>query len=84
MLTVVGCRDRVGGGRDADAMRWVADSTDVSRDADSTNVAGIGSVAAEMLTRSGIGKLLLFDYDNLPPLYKSIYHILFSVVVSVW
>jgi len=26
-------------------------------------LGGIGSVAAEMLTRCGIGKLLLFDYD---------------------
>eukprot|EP00474_Spongospora_subterranea_P009577 CRZ10035.1 hypothetical protein [Spongospora subterranea] len=27
-------------------------------------VGGIGSVAAEMLTRCGVGKLLLFDYDK--------------------
>jgi ubiquitin-like modifier-activating enzyme 5 len=27
-------------------------------------VGGIGSVVAEMLTRCGIGKLLLFDYDK--------------------
>ncbi|CAK9292071.1 unnamed protein product [Gordionus sp. m RMFG-2023] len=27
-------------------------------------VGGVGSVAAEMLTRCGIGKLLLFDYDK--------------------
>lgn len=27
-------------------------------------VGGVGSVAAEMLTRCGIGKLLLFDYDT--------------------
>lgn len=27
-------------------------------------LGGIGSVAAEMLTRCGIGKLLLFDYDK--------------------
>jgi ubiquitin-like modifier-activating enzyme 5 len=27
-------------------------------------LGGIGSVAAEMLTRCGIGKLLLFDYDT--------------------
>lgn len=27
-------------------------------------VGGIGSVAAEMLTRCGIGKLILYDYDN--------------------
>jgi ubiquitin-like modifier-activating enzyme 5 len=25
---------------------------------------GVGSVAAEMLTRCGVGKLLLFDYDK--------------------
>lgn len=27
-------------------------------------VGGIGSVAADMLTRCGIGKLILFDYDK--------------------
>lgn len=27
-------------------------------------VGGVGSVAAEMLTRCGIGKLVLFDYDK--------------------
>ncbi|KAL1129557.1 hypothetical protein AAG570_012502 [Ranatra chinensis] len=27
-------------------------------------VGGVGSVAAEMLTRCGIGKLILFDYDH--------------------
>jgi len=27
-------------------------------------VGGVGSVAAEMLTRCGVGKLILFDYDN--------------------
>jgi ubiquitin-like modifier-activating enzyme 5 len=27
-------------------------------------LGGIGSVAAEMLTRCGVGKLLLFDYDT--------------------
>ncbi|CAG2168023.1 unnamed protein product, partial [Oppiella nova] len=27
-------------------------------------VGGVGSVTAEMLTRCGIGKLLLFDYDR--------------------
>ena len=27
-------------------------------------LGGIGSVAAEMLTRCGIGKLILFDYDT--------------------
>ena len=27
-------------------------------------VGGIGSVVAEMLTRSGIGKLILYDYDR--------------------
>jgi ubiquitin-like modifier-activating enzyme 5 len=27
-------------------------------------VGGIGSVAAEMLTRCGIGKLVLYDYDK--------------------
>ena len=27
-------------------------------------LGGIGSVAAEMLTRCGIGKLILFDYDK--------------------
>ena len=27
-------------------------------------VGGVGSVTAEMLTRCGVGKLLLFDYDK--------------------
>jgi ubiquitin-like modifier-activating enzyme 5 len=27
-------------------------------------VGGIGSVVAEMLTRCGVGKLILFDYDK--------------------
>lgn len=27
-------------------------------------VGGVGSVAAEMLTRCGIGRLILFDYDK--------------------
>ena len=27
-------------------------------------VGGVGSVAAEMLTRCGVGKLILFDYDK--------------------
>ena len=27
-------------------------------------VGGVGSVTAEMLTRCGIGKLILFDYDK--------------------
>jgi ubiquitin-like modifier-activating enzyme 5 len=27
-------------------------------------LGGIGSVAADMLTRCGVGKLLLFDYDK--------------------
>ncbi len=27
-------------------------------------VGGIGSAAAEMLTRCGIGKLILYDYDK--------------------
>jgi ubiquitin-like modifier-activating enzyme 5 len=27
-------------------------------------VGGIGSVASEMLTRCGIGKLILYDYDT--------------------
>lgn len=28
------------------------------------NVSGVGSVVAEMLTRCGVGKLILFDYDK--------------------
>lgn len=27
-------------------------------------MGGVGSVAAEMLTRCGIGRLLLYDYDT--------------------
>lgn len=29
-------------------------------------IGGVGSVAAEMLTRCGIGRLLLYDYDKVP------------------
>lgn len=32
--------------------------------AQSQGVGGVGSVAAEMLTRCGIGRLLLYDYDK--------------------
>ena len=35
-------------------------------------VGGVGSVTAEMLTRCGIGKLLLFDYDKVGPETKVI------------
>lgn len=31
-------------------------------------IGGVGSVAAEMLTRCGIGRLLLYDYDKVQPL----------------
>ena len=27
-------------------------------------VGGVGSVAAEMLTRCGVGKLIMYDYDT--------------------
>ena len=27
-------------------------------------VGGVGSVVAEMLTRCGVGKLILYDYDR--------------------
>lgn len=27
-------------------------------------IGGVGSVVCEMLTRCGIGKLILYDYDN--------------------
>lgn len=30
----------------------------------SQGIGGVGSVAAEMLTRCGIGRLLLYDYDK--------------------
>uniref|UniRef100_A0A914RY35 THIF-type NAD/FAD binding fold domain-containing protein n=1 Tax=Parascaris equorum TaxID=6256 RepID=A0A914RY35_PAREQ len=30
-------------------------------------IGGVGSVVAEMLTRCGIGKLVLFDYDKVRP-----------------
>ena len=32
-------------------------------------VGGVGSVTAEMLTRCGIGKLILFDYDKVEMAY---------------
>lgn len=37
---------------------------------------GVGSVAAEMLTRCGVGKLILFDYDKveLANMNRSIKH----------
>lgn len=31
-------------------------------------IGGVGSVAAEMLTRCGIGCLLLYDYDKVQPI----------------
>ncbi len=34
-------------------------------------VGGVGSVAAEMLTRCGIGRLLLYDYDKVHRLAAS-------------
>ncbi len=39
-------------------------------------VGGVGSVAAEMLTRCGVGKLLLFDYDKveLANMNRSVVH----------
>jgi hypothetical protein len=36
-------------------------------------MGGIGSVAAEMLTRCGIGKLLLFDYDKVLCLFQTLH-----------
>ena len=30
----------------------------------SQGIGGVGSVAAEMLTRCGVGRLLLYDYDK--------------------
>ena len=38
-------------------------------------IGGVGSVTAEMLTRCGIGKLIMFDYD------KVIYHVLSYFIV---
>jgi len=38
-------------------------------------VGGVGSVAAEMLTRCGIGKLILFDYDKVMIKLSSLYSI---------
>lgn len=32
-------------------------------------IGGVGSVVAEMLTRCGIGKLILFDYDKVGHLF---------------
>jgi ubiquitin-like modifier-activating enzyme 5 len=37
-------------------------------------VGGVGSVVAEMLTRSGIGKLILYDYDKVH-FISTIFHI---------
>ena len=36
-------------------------------------VGGVGSVTAEMLTRCGIGKLILFDYDKVGHVLSSNY-----------
>lgn len=35
-------------------------------------IGGVGSVAAEMLTRCGIGRLLLYDYDKVRCLANSL------------
>ena len=37
-------------------------------------VGGVGSVAADMLTRCGVGKLILFDYDKVGKEHTGIQH----------
>ena len=50
------------------ALQWLGVVEDYSRIRDFSlvivGVGGVGSVVAEMLTRCGIGKLILYDYDR--------------------
>ena len=34
-------------------------------------VGGVGSVVAEMLTRCGMGRIILYDYDQVPLVIRS-------------
>ena len=45
-------------------------------------VGGVGSVTAEMLTRCGIGKLILFDYDKVE--LANMNRLFFQVCVFVY
>ena len=52
-------------------------------------VGGVGSVAAEMLTRCGIGRLLLYDYDkvelaNMNRLFFRPEQVLLSILFSLF
>lgn len=42
-------------------------------------VGGVGSVAAEMLTRCGVGKLILFDYDKVCRSVRNVDNIKYSL-----
>lgn len=48
-------------------------------------MGGVGSVAAEMLTRCGIGRLLMYDYDKVGPqqLAREIVFVPWVAVVAV-
>lgn len=52
-------------------------------------IGGVGSVAAEMLTRCGIGRLLLYDYDkvelaNMNRLFFRPEQVLFKTIFSIF
>ena len=43
-------------------------------------VGGVGSVTAEMLTRCGIGKLILFDYDKV---WLIIFYLFIIIIINI-
>jgi len=47
-------------------------------------IGGVGSVAAEMLTRCGVGKLLLFDYDTVELANMNRYSALGKGEITEW
>ena len=47
-------------------------------------IGGVGSVAAEMLTRCGVGRLLMYDYDKVNTGLTATLHILTPMNTTFW